>query len=326
MSSGSGGGIPGHTHPDGTRDSLYGVVGGYTPTLWICALFVALFSLSTIVHTAQAVRFRLWWLIPTAVICGFAEILGWSGRLWSNVGGAWRLDPYLMQITTTIIAPSFLTAANFIILGRVIERLGREHSRLSPRMYSYIFIAADVIALVIQSIGGAQASRAAQTGIGDPEKGGKIMLGGIIFQMVAITFYSALAAEFLFRVHRNRPLRASSPMNVSDDAASTDKGRVSPNNNSNNHGPVAPGSDLYHKAHLMLIGLSISTLFIYIRTIYRTIELNDGWTGTIIKNERLFNVLDGMPIVVAMVTLNVFHPGWLLPSRKAVAGAQKGEA
>jgi hypothetical protein len=163
---------------------------------------------------------------------------------------------------------------------------------------------------------------------------------------VAITFYSALAAEFLFRVQRSRRLRGDSPTHGSDDGASTEKGHISVNDNNNtDSGPVTPGSDLYHKAHLMLIGLSISTLFIYIRyvlryhllspslnlphltrnrTIYRTIELNDGWTGTIIKNERLFNVLDGMPIVVAMVTLNVFHPGWLLPSREA--GAQKEEA
>lgn len=55
-----------------------------------------------VVHLAQSIRYRLWWLIPTAVVCGLAEILGWSGRLWSSVGGAWRLDPYLMQYVSSI--------------------------------------------------------------------------------------------------------------------------------------------------------------------------------------------------------------------------------
>ncbi|ELU43102.1 vesicle-mediated transport-related protein [Rhizoctonia solani AG-1 IA] len=76
----------------------------------------------------------------------------------------------------------------------------------------------------------------------------------------------------------------------------------------------------------MILGLSISTLFIYIRSIYRTIELLDGWTGPIITNELYFksiiyikDVLDGMPIVVAMYAINVFHPGLLLNNRIVVS-------
>jgi hypothetical protein len=50
-------------------------------------------------------------------------------------------------------------------------------------------------------------------------------------------------------------------------------------------------------------------------TIYRTIELNDGWTGKIITNQLLFNVLDGMPITVATYTFNILHPGYLLSDK-----------
>ncbi|KAG8934654.1 hypothetical protein FRC02_009481 [Tulasnella sp. 418] len=62
----------------------------------------------------------------------------------------------------------------------------------------------------------------------------------------------------------------------------------------------------------MLTGMGIATVFLYIRSIYRTIELLDGWTGPIITNQSFFNLLDGMPITVAMYALNVFHPGPLL--------------
>ena len=48
------------------------------------ALLTTVFWLLTAVHIAQASRFRLWWLFPTAVLCGLLEILGWSGRLWSS--------------------------------------------------------------------------------------------------------------------------------------------------------------------------------------------------------------------------------------------------
>lgn len=45
------------------------------------------------------------------------------------------------------------------------------------------------------------------------------------------------------------------------------------------------------------------------RSIYRTIELVDGWNGRIIKNELYFNVMDGAMIIASMYCLNVLHPG-----------------
>jgi uncharacterized RDD family membrane protein YckC len=49
---------------------------GYTPTTWICTLFVVLYGITSAVHLAQAIHYRLWWLIPTAVLCGMSEVIG----------------------------------------------------------------------------------------------------------------------------------------------------------------------------------------------------------------------------------------------------------
>ena len=32
-----------------------------------------------------AIRFRLWWFLPTACLAGAGEIVGWSARLWSSI-------------------------------------------------------------------------------------------------------------------------------------------------------------------------------------------------------------------------------------------------
>ena len=48
------------------------------------------------------------------------------------------------------------------------------------------------------------------------------------------------------------------------------------------------------------------------RSVYRTIELVDGWDGRIIQTELYFNVMDGAMIVISMYCLNVLHPGRLL--------------
>ncbi|KZV80823.1 hypothetical protein EXIGLDRAFT_815271 [Exidia glandulosa HHB12029] len=238
----------------------------YVPTEWICALFVSLFALSTFIHTFQAIRYRLWWLLLTAVCCGIGETIGWSARLWPSLNSASK-TPFLMHFS-----PTFLIAANFIILGRIINILGPQYSRLSPAL----------------SVGGGQAS-AAPT-LEAAETGARVMLGGIIAQVVAIIIYAVLATEFLIRYLTDKPVRKITPF---------------------------PRADrLDERVRLKIIGLCISKLCFLIRetlantvtdrTIYRTIELQDGWTG---------NALEGMPITVAIYTLNIFHPGCLVFNR-----------
>ncbi|KAL4243408.1 hypothetical protein ABKN59_001269 [Abortiporus biennis] len=267
---------------------------GYTPTLWICAIFIALFSLSTLIHIGQATYFRMWWLFPTACLAGLIEIIGWSGRIWSSKN-VLLLDPFLMQITTTIIAPTPLVAANFVILGRLIQRLGPSYSRLSGKWYLIVFTSADIIALIIQAVGGANASEAVQDGR-DPAKGGRIMLGGIAFQLAAISIYSILATEFLIRFLYDRPVRRK---NVES----------------------SKGNQLDRKTELMFTGLAFSSVLLFIRSVYRTIELADGWDGRIITTQVYFNVLDGAMITLAMFCLNIFHPGWFLLEAPRTGGS-----
>jgi len=254
----------------------------YVPTTWICAVFLGLFSVTTLLHLSQGMWFHMWWTLPTAVLAGLGEIIGWTARLWSSKNPL-KMDPFLMQISSTIIAPTPLIATNFLILARIIGRLGPQYSRLSPKWYSIIFCAADIVALTIQAVGGAKASDAASNHQ-DAEPGGHIMLGGIFFQMGALTLYTILAAEFLTRYNMNKPLRTTN---------------------------AGPGK-LTSRLRLQLIGLGIMTFFIFIRSIYRTIELIDGWDGKIISTQWYFNVFDGAMIVLSMFTLNLFHPGLLL--------------
>ncbi|KDN37541.1 hypothetical protein RSAG8_10058, partial [Rhizoctonia solani AG-8 WAC10335] len=117
------------------------------------------------------------------------------------------------------------------------------------------------------------------------------MLGGIVIQLVAVVLYTILAIEFVVRFSLDRPARS-----------------IAINERRKHAGWMGVPRGIIW----MLIGLAIATVFIIIRSIYRTIELTDGWNGTIISTEKWFNWFDGAPIVVAMFTFNVFHPGYLL--------------
>jgi hypothetical protein len=259
---------------------------GYMPDKAICILFLSLFAFSTLLHTGQATAYRMWWLFPTVILGGIGEILGWTGRLWSSEN-ILHETPFMIQIATTIIAPTFILAANFIMFGRIINTLGDAYSRLPPRLYSRIFLSCDIISLIVQAAGGGTA--AAANTLEAANVGGNIMLGGITFQLFLITVYLALAGEFLVRYHWNKPF----PKREN----ATERGQLST------------------RSLTMLLGLGFNSLFLFIRAIYRTIELADGWDGRIINTQVYFNVLDGGMVVLAIYAFNFIHPGVFLESK-----------
>jgi hypothetical protein len=179
------------------------------------------------------------------------------------------------------IAPTFFTAGIYVLLGRFIQILGRESSMLKPSLYLWIFCTCDIVSLVIQAIGGGMASSEADKVNGDTAPGTHIMVAGIIFQLFSITIFVIFAADFVVRTMRNRLLQSLT-------------------------GSIVP----------LLGAMIFSVLCIYIRSIYRTIELLQGWHGFLITHEKYFIALDGAMMVAAVVVFNIIHPGWLLPDHK----------
>lgn len=260
----------------------------YVPTEWICILFLVLYSISTILHLGQALKFRLWWMIPTATLAGILEVIGWSARLWSSQNPR-LLTPFEMQLVGTVVAPTPLVAANFIILGRIINQVGPQYSRLTPKIYTIVFCCFDVACLVVQAVGGASAARAVSQE-SSATMGANIMLGGIAAQLFAIVVYVTLASEFFLR------LKFSAPFRQVDASHLLEKGQGAVSKN----------------LRILIYAMSFCTLCIFIRSVYRTVELAGGWFGPVITTQRYFDWLDGGMVTLAIYTLNFFHPGiWL---------------
>ncbi|KAH7063679.1 RTA1 like protein-domain-containing protein [Macrophomina phaseolina] len=247
---------------------------GYVPSEAAGITFISLFGVSTLIHLGQSAWTRQWWTLLFA-LGGLTEVIGWVGRTWS-ASCPYNNDAFLMQITTLIIAPTFWTAAIYVILGRLITLCGPHTSPLRPRTYLILFCTADVVSLVVQAVGGALASIASSaTPPEDTAPGTNIMVAGIVFQMAAITAFFALFIVFLRRA----------------------KG-------------------LQRSLQVLVGATVVSVVFIYVRSIYRTVELLEGWDGYLITHEVYFIVLDGAMMVGAVVVFNVVHParylgGWL---------------
>ncbi|KAI0651898.1 RTA1-domain-containing protein [Trametes meyenii] len=260
---------------------------GYNPTKSVCIIFVILYVVSTLVHIWQATRSRAWWLLPTVVLAGLAEVVGWVARTKSSYDPTVRM-PYIIQTSILVLAPTPFVAALFIGFGRIASRLGDEYSRLSPRLYSRIFLTCDILSLFIQGGGGGMAA----TATSDPDKvrlGSNIILGGLIIQLISMTCFCYLMGEYAWRRAADRPFRKR------DVTSGTPSHRV-----------------MDHSMKMLIVGICISTVLIYIRSVYRTIEFANGFDGPIAHTQVLFNVFDGMMVTLAMYTLNFMNPGTLL--------------
>jgi O-antigen/teichoic acid export membrane protein len=55
---------------------------------------------------------------------------------------------------------------------------------------------------------------------------------------------------------------------------------------------------------------AFSVTCVVIRSIYRTIEMLQGWRGYLMTTERYFIALDGSLMVAAVAIFNVINPGW----------------
>lgn len=117
---------------------------------------------------------------------------------------------------------------------------------------------------------------------GDTATGTHIMVAGIVFQLFSITIFVVCAVDFIRRTMRKRLLQSV-------------------------NGSVIP----------LFAAMILSIVCIYIRSIYRTIELVQGWDGYLITHESYFIALDGAMMVVSVAVFNVLHPGWMLPSGKS---------
>jgi hypothetical protein len=93
-----------------------------------------------------------------------------------------------------------ITAGIYLCLCRVIVVIGSENSRIKPKMYTYLFVGCDLLALVLQAIGGGLAATARNKQGSDI--GVRIMIAGLISQVVTMVLFMALWLDFILRTRR----------------------------------------------------------------------------------------------------------------------------
>lgn len=107
---------------------------------------------------------------------------------------------FVIQLVCLTIAPALISAPVYLSLGRVVKLYGRHYSLLAPKTYTTVFVGSDVVSLVLQAAGGALAAT------GKTEKkvdtGVHTLVAGLAFQVLSLSIFMALAADFWRRVRK----------------------------------------------------------------------------------------------------------------------------
>lgn len=263
--------------------------------------------------------------------------------------------------------PSLLTATNFIILGRTIGYTNdQQYARLSPRMCTYsiysisrisvpdtsamlvtfLFVAFDILCLMIQGAGGGISSTA---NIHQLTIGNNVALAGVAAQ-------TGKRSSSTFKSKYRMCSQPQPPSPCTHSSQQTSFGVCV---------PISPCPNILRKIQssqvetqvwvrwrfrhqvwlIAFLGIysSCSLVWAFLPSssssvqsivlsrfvpsrvthalklfrcptdVLRNVQFADGWGGRTQSTETYFNVLDGADIVVAMVIINLLHPGQLMP-------------
>lgn len=275
-------------------------------------IFAGLFALLLVAHIVLSV----WKKHPYFGIClsmGTAcEFTGYIGRLVS-IGDYENLDAYLCQIICLTLAPALLMAGVYFVLAQLTVVHGRQFSVLKPLWFSYIFVFCDAVSLIVQAAGGASAAIQLQQ-FGDTVPGTNTMVAGIAFQVASMTLFLYFLFDFMKRIwFRASPEVKFSFHNLFSFLFATSRGRRLMDTHLNQHYNQKYEHIWSRRsfAYFPLV-LLLSVMFIYVRCVYRLVELTEGWSGFLITHEEFVMTLDGLMVLLMVILFVPFHPGILM--------------
>lgn len=276
------------------------------------AVFVGVFAFLLLTHLFLLIRKRT----PYFGFCFFAgtvlEFAGYLARVLS-VDHYSNRHSFLCQIISLTLAPALIMAGVYFLLAQITVVHGREYSVLKPLWYSYIFVTCDLISLVVQAAGGGDAAIKLQM-LEDTKPGTHTMVAGIAFQVVLMSLFLYFLFDFMFRVWFRASLHVKFlARNFYDLLFNTSRGQLLRQTYMNDH--YDPHYEFIWSRKLFgyfPLVLLLSVGFIYIRCLYRLVELSEGWTGFLITHEVYIMTLDALMVFLTVAMFVPFHPGIMM--------------
>ncbi|OWT36398.1 integral membrane protein [Cryptococcus neoformans] len=243
----------------------------YIPNKGINIAAAVLYFLVAAILTFHSFRQKANYFLAL-VIGAWCEGIGLALRI------AFRTNPhstglYIVCYLFVVLSPCAFLAGDYILLGRLVQYLDAHHylRPLRAQLVSWIFIISDVITFLIQAAGGGLSTA---TDVQTAQNGGHIFLAGIAAQLASFVFFTITCLIFGIRAWRE------------------DK-------------------ELWQRPGWkpLFFALGFTCICFLIRSVYRTVELSQGYVGYLAIHERYFLGLDCLPLLLGIATYVFFWPG-----------------
>ncbi|OQU99755.1 hypothetical protein CLAIMM_05342 [Cladophialophora immunda] len=259
----------------------------YCPSVAAALILALLFLGTTVAHIYQATRHRQLFCL-VVIIGAIMETAAFAFRFLSAKHPTQK-GSYDASFLLNLLAPIFVNAFDYMIISRLVRCFLRKTKvfGLGGNIMGKIFVCCDIISFIIQIGGGlltlSKTANSAKTGV-------HIVTFGVVFQEALIVFFFALT------------VRTTKKLDW-----------------------VMPHSRISKDAKACIHAVQISLLLITYRIVYRIVEFSSGQGSSlntyINKHEWCEYVFDGVPMVFALVVMNIFHPGKVLSTRNVDAFA-----
>ncbi|SPO39944.1 uncharacterized protein PSFLO_05426 [Pseudozyma flocculosa] len=251
---------------------------GYRPYLVAPIVFVIVFAILSSLHLYQNLRYKQAWMAVFTLGC-LLETAGHALRIWGHFE-PFLVNPYIAMQCILVITPAFFAAIDFAILGKLTSIFPSKYSIIKPSLIIPFFVTLDVASLAVQG-GGSGVAAVAQIDGRDPNPGGNIVVVGLAIQLLGYALFNFLLASFCYRVSRDPPR---------DEAVWNARTRT------------------------FILATFVSSWLIFLRSVYRTVEMAVGWIGVISESEWTFYAFDAALVSLAVLVFVLYNPAAYIPS------------
>lgn len=257
---------------------------GNYPSLGGNIALLVVYSFFFVLTVISGVFYHQWWFLTCWTCALILEVLGYVGRIWSNQN-ILSFDAFVMQLVCLTLAPCFMMAGIYYVIAQLTVIYGQQFSVLRPMQYSLIFIICDIISIVLQAVGGGVAAGALSV-YKSTQQGSNIMVGGLAYQVFTIALFQFFWYLFFFRVYKSYRKNGDADFNPRFAHIRESKFLVP-----------------------FIIGVSFAVVLIFVRSIYRLIELSEGWSSNLAVDEIYFMILEALMVCLATCVLAFLSPG-----------------
>lgn len=202
---------------------------------------------------------------------------------------------YILYYLFVTLSPCGFIAAEYVLLGRMARWLdGHRHVLIPPHRITLVFVLSDVVTFLTQAAGGSISASAHEDAV-KAQTGSRVFLAGLALQLASFFFFTCVYLRFLYRMHKYEPEVWVRDCNLK----------------------------WYNDWRALAGAMLVSCIGVLVRSVYRTIELSEGFDGFLTRTEVYFFVLDFVPLLIALLAYIPFWPGRFIP--KGVTFSPKPE-